>query len=288
MKINKKIEKSWLNFISNQQNQGHLQRSILNNNLELHINACRTSAKNTVLRISEDLPEFRPKKIIEVGSSTGLNCFALAEYYTQSEVIGIEPEKVAVMAAKSMLQDRDRSRISFEVGIGEKLPFDNNTVDLIVCHTVIEHVENVEEVISEMARVLRKNGKIHLDAPNYIFPYEPHLRIFTLPKLGKKFVALSAYFQGKGKYTPFLKHLQFVTPAYLENLFVINGLSFQNRAVGKLKSSLTNINGIKKYRKIAICLQLLNKIGLGNAAIFLIALLRLYPSLMYTASLKRQ
>ena len=37
--------------------------------------------------------------------------------------------------------------------MGENLPFKDEQFDLIICHTVIEHVSNVEIVLSEMNRV---------------------------------------------------------------------------------------------------------------------------------------
>jgi SAM-dependent methyltransferase len=39
-----------------------------------------------------------------------------------------------------------------------KLPFEDNTFDLIISHSVFEHVKNYSETISEISRVLRPNG----------------------------------------------------------------------------------------------------------------------------------
>ena len=88
-----------------------------------------------------------------------------------------------------MLLNLNLNRIFFINGVGEKLPFKDEQFDLIICHTVIEHVKDVELVLSEMKRVLTAEGKIHLEAPNYNWPYEPHLSVWCIPRLGKNLLS---------------------------------------------------------------------------------------------------
>lgn len=45
------------------------------------------------------------------------------------------------------------------------LPFKNNSFDAIVIQAVLEHVENVEKVVQEAGRVLKKNGEIFAEIP---------------------------------------------------------------------------------------------------------------------------
>lgn len=46
------------------------------------------------------------------------------------------------------------------------LPFDDNTIDLIVCGQVLEHVRNPFRSVAEMKRVLRTGGYMFLIAPS--------------------------------------------------------------------------------------------------------------------------
>lgn len=57
----------------------------------------------------------------------------------------------------------------------EKIPFPNNTFDIVVCMDVIEHVENDRAAISEIHRVLKTKGKLLLSVPNARYPitYDP-------------------------------------------------------------------------------------------------------------------
>ena len=54
---------------------------------------------------------------------------------------------------------------------GKIIPFENNNFDSIFCSEVFEHVFNLEEVIKELNRVLKIDGKILLTMP---FVWELH------------------------------------------------------------------------------------------------------------------
>lgn len=280
--LNEEAKCAWKEFLGNQINLGHVIREFSGTDIEEHVETCLYSAKATVGQIKAHLPDLTPKQILEIGSSVGLNCFALQQAFPEAEISGIEPEQQAVNVAIAMRQATSSRQPNFSLGYGEQLPLPDSSVDLIVCHTVIEHVNDVDAVIKEMARVLSPTGVIHLDAPNYRFPYEPHLRIFTIPLLGKGFVKFCALLQGQWKHKNFINHLQFVTPATLQCQFKKYGLQWQNRAVEKLNAAASGTADIKKYRQIAKALKVMQRFGLTRIIISIIGALGFYPSVLYT------
>jgi len=48
---------------------------------------------------------------------------------------------------------------------GIKLPFNDESVDVVLCLDVIEHVREDDSLLSEIARVLKKSGKLVLTTP---------------------------------------------------------------------------------------------------------------------------
>lgn len=50
------------------------------------------------------------------------------------------------------------------------LPFNDQSVDFIICTSVLEHLTDTTTVIKEMHRVLKNNGKLYIDAP-FIYPF---------------------------------------------------------------------------------------------------------------------
>lgn len=57
---------------------------------------------------------------------------------------------------------------------GERLPFPDETFDIILSHEVLEHVADDAMAVHEMGRVLRRGGRIILFVPNRGYPFETH------------------------------------------------------------------------------------------------------------------
>lgn len=56
------------------------------------------------------------------------------------------------------------------VADAQALPFEDNSVDGILCEMLIEHVPHPEKVISEIKRVLKPNGSLYLSTP-FVYPF---------------------------------------------------------------------------------------------------------------------
>lgn len=54
---------------------------------------------------------------------------------------------------------------------GKQLPFDDASFDAVVCFETLEHVFNVDEVLKEIKRILKPNGKLLISIP---FAYGEH------------------------------------------------------------------------------------------------------------------
>lgn len=103
------------------------------------------------------------KKILDLGCGEGtrLNYLALPG----QKAFGIDISRTAILVAKN----RSKS-INFSVGDLEKLPFKNESFDLIYSAYVFEHLENPEKVILEAKRVLKNGGDLVIICPNYGAP----------------------------------------------------------------------------------------------------------------------
>jgi len=280
--LTSKSRQAWDLFLDNSENHGHAKRNLAGENIDEHVLACMCSSEAMARRVHHDIAGFEPAHILEVGSSTGLNCYALQMAYPNAKVTGIEPEREAIMVANAMITNGRAPMPKFIQGVGEDIPLADRSVDLIICHTVMEHVQNVRKVINEFSRVLTDRGIVHLDAPNYLWPYEPHLQVWTIPKLGKRFVKFSAMVQGKTKMLGFIDHLQFVSTFQLQRIFRENGLTWENRAKKKLFDTINGTAEIKKYKFASSILFILGKLGVARFITAAVVRLGLYPSVMFT------
>ena len=273
---------AWQKWVDLTRSRCHLHFKLEGGTIESHIEVCLQSTRATINRVSKDLPnDFRPRRILEIGASVGFNSLALAEHFEDAEVYSVEPDAEAVEVASAMAADFSLDYTPL-AGFGEHLDYPDDYFDLIICHTVIEHVNSVPAVVAEMARVISPTGIIHLEAPNYLWPFEPHLDVWCIPLLGKPLLRAMSWLQGKSKDNWYVGHLQFVTPFSLEREFRRNQLAWENRVEKKLKGLIDGGSYIKRYHAASNLVNIFNKVGLTRLVVFLVIRMGLYPSVMYS------
>lgn len=103
----------------------------------------------------------KSRKILDVACGTGE--FLKEAKMRSMDIYGIDISDYAIQDAKKHIQGK------FFVGSGEKLPFENNEFDLVTCIGSLEHFDSQERGISEMARVVKKNGVVLIHVPNLMF-----------------------------------------------------------------------------------------------------------------------
>ena len=238
MQLSPACEAAWQKFLSSSGECAHAARPVVGGSIGDHVAACLESARSAARRVKNHVGALKVERVLDVGSSTGVLSLALSEVFDGAEIVGIEPELGAVEAARALVQDHSGHRISFCQAAGEQMPFPSESFSLVVCHTVIEHVRDVPQVIGEIQRVLFPGGKLHLEAPNYRWPFEPHLHVWCLPFLGHWSIKLAAIIQGAYGKREFVDHLQLVTPHVLEAIFHKMSLAYENRALDKARAVL--------------------------------------------------
>lgn len=105
-------------------------------------------------------------KILDIGCGGGL----LSEEFAKcgAEVTGIDiSEKSLEIAKKHSLENK--LKIKYKSGYAENIPSNDNTFDAVICADVLEHVDDLERVISEVSRVLKSKGIFCYDTINKTF-----------------------------------------------------------------------------------------------------------------------
>ena len=102
-------------------------------------------------------------RVLDIGCGGGF----LAEEFAAlgCRVTGVDPSSVSVGTARAHAAGRGL-RIDYRVGSGEELPAPDAGFGVACCCDVLEHVTDVERVISETARVLEPGGLYLFDTIN--------------------------------------------------------------------------------------------------------------------------
>jgi 2-polyprenyl-6-hydroxyphenyl methylase/3-demethylubiquinone-9 3-methyltransferase len=102
-------------------------------------------------------------QVLDVGCGGGL----LAEEFARlgCTVTGVDPSQKSLTAARAHAASQGLA-IEYRSGSGEALPFGAASFDVVYCCDVLEHVNDLGQVIAETARVLKPGGVYLYDTIN--------------------------------------------------------------------------------------------------------------------------
>ena len=98
-------------------------------------------------------------KILELGCGIGRNAMFIKKYFNKVEYHGID----------ILPEEKVDSFINFRnVNLEEsELPYEANYFDAIIFTHVLEHLNNPLSLGNEINRILKKGGRIYIEAPNW-------------------------------------------------------------------------------------------------------------------------
>ncbi len=101
------------------------------------------------------------KRVLDVACGEGYGANLLAR--TASTVVGIDLDEATIEHANRKYR---RQNLQFLVGSCEELPFESRSIDLVVSFETIEHVQEQEQFLNEIKRVLIASGLLIISSPN--------------------------------------------------------------------------------------------------------------------------
>ena len=130
----------------------------------------------------ESLP--RAEHALDLGCGDG----RLTAYLDVERLTAADVSRVALDRARGRL---DPSARITELDPDAPLPFGDGELDLVLCAETLEHVRDVQLLLSEARRVLRPGGTLAITTPatpplmRPPNPLSPHLRFVTRRSLGR-------------------------------------------------------------------------------------------------------
>ena len=179
------------------------------------------------------------KATLDVGCGGGL----LAEEFARlgCHVTGVDPSEPSLKTARTHAAASGLS-IDYRTGVGEALPFSDQSFEIVYCCDVLEHVTDLDRVIAEIARMLTPGGVFFYDTINRTF-------------LSKLFAIKLAQEWPATRFAP--PHLhdweQFIKPTELQALMSRHGLEPQEvvgLSLGARPSA--GLRAIRQYKRGAM------------------------------------
>ena len=134
----------------------------------------------------------RPGAIaLDVGCGQGRHTHALAAL-DGVRVVGVDLSLADVNSAQAGLRLLPNAEALAACGDAFRLPFPNDSFDVVICSEVLEHLHQHQDALTEIARVIKPGGRLAVSVPrdwpericwrlSAAYPKEPggHVKIFT-------------------------------------------------------------------------------------------------------------
>ena len=109
--------------------------------------------------------------MLDIGCGEGRHVFGTMQNYKDFFCIGLDMDESSLSKAQEgfeFFQSISNKGAIFIKGSAYELPLPSNSVDLIICSEVLEHLHDYNKALSEIYRVLKPHGKFFASVPSYL------------------------------------------------------------------------------------------------------------------------
>lgn len=122
---------------------------------KLELQALETAEERVPLYLNVGLK--KASLVLDVGCGSGFVTRDIA-HLTKGKVMGIDGSFPLIEVAARILKEYSNTRLC--LAEAQQLPFQNDTFDLVTCNLLLMWAENPLQVVKEMTRVVKPNGKV--------------------------------------------------------------------------------------------------------------------------------
>jgi 2-polyprenyl-3-methyl-5-hydroxy-6-metoxy-1,4-benzoquinol methylase len=159
----------------------------------------RIRKAETIVRVCQDFitgsEDLSKLHLLDVGSSSGIIDNYLADFF--GRVSGIDIDEPAMAHARATFH---KDNLSFEQGDAMQMTLADDSVDVVVCTQIYEHVPDAGRMFNEIFRVLKPGGFCYFAGNNRIMFMEPHYQLPLLSVLPRPLAHRYMRLAGKGDY----------------------------------------------------------------------------------------
>ncbi len=164
---------------------------------ELYNLEARQKKANKIVAVLSDCLDGKTQdlNLLDVGSSTGIMTSLISKSFKSG--LGIDIDESAVKHAKETFGS---DTLDFAVQDSMNMNIEDNSIDVITCSQVYEHVPDAFRLVAEIHRVLKPGGVCYFAAGNRFVLIEQHYRLPLLAAIPKWMAHRYIRLMGKADY----------------------------------------------------------------------------------------
>jgi len=118
--------------------------------------------ENIFRLFNSNIISYQPKNLLDVGCGDGIRTLRLSDYFSidRKNLYGLDYDQNLLDMCKLHFES---SRINLEI---DRIPFEDEMLDLVICNQALEHLKNYNNVIDHIIRVTKMGGYIVIGIPN--------------------------------------------------------------------------------------------------------------------------
>jgi ubiquinone/menaquinone biosynthesis C-methylase UbiE len=114
------------------------------------------------------IPHLRPgATVLDCGCGAGTITLGLAEAVSDGHVIGVDLDLSGLKGAQRAAVSLGHQNVSWIGADGRSLPFDGAIFDAVLCHSMLETLDDSAPVIAELRRVTKRSGVVGAASVEY-------------------------------------------------------------------------------------------------------------------------
>ena len=106
--------------------------------------------------------------MLDVGCGEGRHIFGIMQQNPLMQCIGLDMDKKSLKKAEegyAYFKTLSQAGVDFLIGSAYSIPLPNDSVDIVICSEVLEHLHEYNDAINEIHRVLKPGGKFYASVP---------------------------------------------------------------------------------------------------------------------------
>ena len=158
----------------------------------------RVMKAETIVRVCQDFlkrEELSQLHLVDVGSSNGIIDNHLANHF--GRVSGIDIDEPAMAHAQAKFA---RKNLEFNQGDAMCISMADDSIDVVVCTQIYEHVPDAQTLFREIHRILKPGGFCYFSGNNRLMLMEPHYQLPLLSVIPRALAHRYVKLAGKADY----------------------------------------------------------------------------------------